>query len=63
MGDDSSFTYRAFLPEQDLADLRRMLDEPAFAERLHAPNPRLSHAIRLAIALGLEELERAYLSR
>jgi len=60
MGDESSFTYRAFLPEQDLADLRAMLEQPAFVDRMHARTPRLSHAIRFAIALGLEELERAY---
>ena len=63
MGGESSFTYRAFLPERDLNDLRRMLEESAFVDRLHAATPRLSHAIRLAIAIGLEELEREHPNR
>lgn len=60
MGDDSSFPYRGFFRAEDLERMKRLLHDPAFVARLHAKTPKMSHAIRLAIALGIEELERKY---
>jgi hypothetical protein len=60
MGDNASFPYRGFFPSEDLARMKRLLDNPDFVARLHARTPKMSHALRLAIALGIEELERKY---
>lgn len=60
MGDDTSFPYRGFFPAAEVENMKRLLEDPDFVARLHARTPRLSNGIRLAIAIGIEELERKY---
>jgi hypothetical protein len=58
--DERSYSHRGLYAAASLHILEKLLENEAFAAALHSRTAKLSNAFRMAVAVGLDELEKRY---
>ena len=58
--DEKSYSHRGMYTAASLAILQKLLENEAFVAILHARTAQMSNAFRMAVAIGLDELEKRY---
>lgn len=57
---DKSYAHRGYFAKEAFATIERLLKNPLFRESLHTRTAQVASVFRVAVAIGLEELERQY---
>jgi hypothetical protein len=57
---DKSYAHRGYFTKASFAAIERLLKNPAFRETIHSRTAQVSSVFRIAVGIGLEELERLY---
>ena len=58
---DKSYAHRGYFAKEAFATIERLLKNPQFRESLHTRTAQVASVFRVAVAIGLEELERQYM--
>jgi hypothetical protein len=58
--EDKSYSHRGLYAEASIRILEKLLENPQFVAGLHSRTAQLSNAFRMAVAVGLDELEKRY---
>ena len=58
--DDKSYSHRGMYAAASLKILEKLLEDPQFVATLHSRTAQMSNAFRMAVAIGLDELEKRY---
>jgi hypothetical protein len=57
---DKSYAHRGYFSKEAFSTIERLLKNPQFRESLHTRTAQVASVFRVAVAIGLEELERQY---
>jgi hypothetical protein len=57
---DKSFAHRGYFSKQSFEAMGRLLRNPKFRETIHTRTAQVSNVFRIAVSLGLAELEKRY---
>lgn len=58
---DKSYAHRGYFAKEAFETIERLLKNPQFRESLHTRTAQVASVFRVAVAIGLEELERQYM--
>jgi hypothetical protein len=58
--EDKSYSFRGYYPKEAVKSLEKLLLSKAFRKAIDAKTPKMSHVFRIAVSMGLYELEVKY---
>ena len=57
---DKSYACRGYYPKEHIERMRKLLESKSFTDAFKDTNMRLPHIFRLAIGIGITELEKKH---
>jgi len=57
---DKSYAHRGYFTKESFETIERLLRNPKFRETIHSRTVQIASVFRVAVAIGLAELEKRY---